>query len=116
MDHLCEFIDTEIAAIKSQLLAYERNSIYLRFAHAQYNKGSALTELREQLGIPAERTFAIGDNHNDLTMLTGGAAGMVACPANTVADVAAAVKGAGGYIAKRPAGAGVAEAIAHFFA
>ena len=115
MDHLAEFIDTQIAAAKSQSLAYERNSIYLRFAHAGYNKGTALAELRTLLGIAAERTFAIGDNHNDLSMLTSGVASMVACPANTVPDVRDAVSSAGGYVAGKPSGAGVAEAIGHFF-
>lgn len=117
MERLCEVIDAELSRDGGpSTLSYERNSIYLRFSHPDYNKGTALLELRRQLGVPAEHTFAIGDNHNDLTMLTTGAAGMVACPANTLPEVAAAVRAKGGYVAKRPFGRGVAEAIGHFFA
>jgi len=115
MDHLCEFIDREIGSVRNSLLSYERNSIYLRFAHASYNKGTALTELGRTLEIPPGRTFAIGDNHNDLSMLDPGVASMVACPGNAIDEVKDRVLSAGGYVAEAAAGAGVAEAISHYF-
>lgn len=34
------------------------------------SKGNALLQLGERLGIPMAETMAIGDNHNDLSMLT----------------------------------------------
>lgn len=115
MDHLCEFINSEIASAGACNLSYERNSIYLRFAHSAYNKGTALAELCRELDIPAERTFAIGDNHNDLSMLDTGVASMVACPGNAVDEVKQRVATRNGYVANAGAGVGVAEAIGHFF-
>lgn len=115
MDHLCEFIDAETARARSSLLAHERNGIYLRFAHTDYNKGTALAELGRSLGISPGRTFAIGDNHNDMSMLEPKVASMVACPANAIDEVKDRVRAAGGHVAEATAGAGVAEAIGHFF-
>jgi hypothetical protein len=117
METLVRTIEDELrSGDRATTLAYERNSIYLRFSHPEYNKGTALLELRRQLGIPADRTFAVGDNHNDLTMLDSDVAGMVACPGNTIPEVASAVSSRGGYVAKRHHGPGVAEAIGYFFA
>ena len=115
MARLSVHIDREIAGARAKNLSYERNSIYLRFAHAAYNKGTALAELGKMLGIPAQRTFAIGDNHNDMTMLDPEVASMVACPGNAVAEVKEAVAAQGGYVATNTCGAGVAEAIGHYF-
>lgn len=115
LDHICDFIEHEIRSSPLKYLSYERNSIYLRFAHANYNKGTSITALGKILEIPVERTFAIGDNHNDLSMLNGQVASMVACPANSVDSVKSTVRSCGGLIATKDAGAGVAQAIDHFF-
>lgn len=115
MDHLCAFIDHELRKADIQLLSYERNSIYLRFAHARYNKGTTLAELARNLDVPRERIFAAGDNHNDMTMLGGDVAGMVGCPSNAVPEVKQQVTDAGGHVASLPAGAGTAEALQAFF-
>ncbi len=93
-------------------LNWQRNSVYLRFCHIDYHKGSALTELRRLLDIPHSQTFAAGDNHNDLPMLDGSAAQWVACPVNAIPEVKTTVQNAGGYIAKKIAGLGIAEALA----
>ncbi|MEO7932091.1 MAG: HAD hydrolase family protein [Chthoniobacterales bacterium] len=90
---------------------WQRNSVYLRFCHVDYDKGSALLELARLLGISREGTFAAGDNHNDLPMLDGSAARWVACPSNSIPEVKATVKTAGGHIASQIAGLGVAEAL-----
>ncbi len=115
MDHLCEFIDAEIAAAGATRLSYERNTIYLRFAHSNYNKGTSLAELARQLSVPRDRIFAIGDNHNDLTMLNPEVASMIACPSNAVPEVKQSVASCGGFVAASSCGAGIAEAIEHFF-
>lgn len=95
-------------------VSYQRNSIYLRFCHIAYHKGSALNELRRLLGIAREKTLAIGDNHNDVPMLDGSCAAMNACPGNALAEVKDVVRQSGGYIARRHLGAGVLEAIEHY--
>ena len=92
-------------------LNWQRNSVYLRFCHIDYHKGSALLELARLLGISHAETFAAGDNHNDLPMLDGSAAKWVACPSNSIPEVKSTVKNADGYIASQIAGLGVAEAL-----
>lgn len=96
--------------------SYQRNTIYLRFAHADYSKGSALAELRRQLGVAAEETFAAGDHFNDLSMLDGRVAAYVGCPANAISEAKALVRAAGGWIAEEPFGAGTAWAFAQAWA
>ena len=115
MDQLCELIEKEIINSSPKNLSYERNSIYLRFAQSSYNKGTTATSLGELIGVSPKTTFAIGDNHNDLSMLDKRIASMIACPANSVQSVKDKVQKQGGYLASQNAGAGVAEAIGHFF-
>ena len=47
-------------------------------------------------------------------MLDGIVAAMPSCPANAIDQVKAAVRNAGGYVAKREYGAGVREALEFF--
>ena len=115
MDQLCELIQKEIGNSSPKNLSYERNSIYLRFAHSNYNKGTAAASLGELIGVPPTNTFVIGDNHNDLSMLDKEIASMIACPANSVQSVKDKVRKQGGYVASQNSGSGVAEAIRHFF-
>ena len=116
MDEFCLFIDQLIRETGARQLAYERNTIYLRFSHSKYNKGSALQEIANKLKISPSKTFAIGDNYNDLTMLQEKAASMIACPGNSIPEIKEEITRRGGYVSSKACGAGVAEAIAHFFA
>jgi len=112
MDRIVQFI--EHAGAQEPKFNYQRNTIYLRFCHADYHKGAALAELARLIDIPRENIFAAGDHHNDISMLDGQVAAMPACPANAIDDVKAAVRDAGGYVAKHQHGAGVHEALEHF--
>src|SRR2546423_12565575 len=112
MDRIVEFI--ERAGSKEPKFNYQRNTVYLRFCHADYHKGAALAELARLIDIPRKNIFAAGDHHNDISMLNGEVAAMPACPANAIDEVKAAVRKAGGYIAQRQHGAGVHEALLHF--
>jgi HAD superfamily hydrolase (TIGR01484 family) len=112
MDRIVEFI--ERARAREPKLHYQRNTIYLRFCHADYHKGAALAELARLIDLPRENIFAAGDHHNDISMLDGRVAAMPACPANAIDEVKAAVRDAGGYVARRDHGAGVHEALEHF--
>lgn len=94
--------------------SFNRNEVWLRFAHREIHKGSALGELARLLAIPRDEVLAIGDHHNDIPMLDGSSAAMVACPANAVDEVKDVVRSAGGYISPHPWGEGVADAIRHF--
>src|SRR5712691_455842 len=112
MDRVTDFI--EKARQKQPKFNYQRNTVYLRFCHADYHKGAALAELARLTGISRENIFAAGDHHNDISMLDGKVAAMPACPANAIAQVKDAVRNAGGYVAKSEHGAGVHEALRHF--
>jgi hypothetical protein len=112
MERITDFIQRARAVHPK--LDYQRNTVYLRFCHADYDKGAALGELARLLEIPRENIFAAGDHHNDISMLDGQVAGMPSCPANAIPEVQQAVRSAGGYVAQRQYGAGVHEALIHF--
>ena len=86
LDRVTKFID--LAREKQPKFHYQRNTVYLRFCHADYHKGAALAELSRLLEIPREEIFAAGDHHNDISMLDGRFAAMPACPANAIAATA----------------------------
>ena len=112
MDRLCVFLDQ--LRDKLRLFNYQRNTIYVRFCHYQYSKGSALAEVGRHLEIGAEHTMATGDHFNDLPMLDNRFAAVLACPGNSCDEVKFAVKAAGGYLANGHASAGIVEAMNHF--
>lgn len=112
MDRLTKFIDR--AKASEPKFHYQRNTVYLRFCHADYHKGAALAELARLTSIGRETIFAAGDHHNDISMLDGRYAALPACPANAIAEVKAAVRRAGGWVAAKEHGAGVHEALQHF--
>ena len=112
MERITEFI--EQARAERPNLDYQRNTVYLRFCHADYHKGSALAELARLIEVPRENIFAAGDHHNDISMLDGQVAAMPSCPANAIGEVKSAVRAAGGYVAEKQHGAGVHEALMHF--
>ena len=112
LDRVTNFIDQ--ARGKHPKFHYQRNTIYLRFCHADYHKGTALAELSRLLEIPREQVFAAGDHYNDISMLDGRFAQFAACPANAIPEVKAAVQSAAGYTASQPFGAGVHDALRHF--
>lgn len=92
-------------------LGWQRNSIYLRFGHKQYHKGSSLGEIARLNRLASVDCFAIGDGHNDLEMLDGEYAAYVACPANAVPEVREKVAAQRGYIATQAHGRGAFEAL-----
>lgn len=112
LERVTKFIDR--AREKQPKFHYQRNTVYLRFCHADYHKGAALAELSRLLEIPREEIFAAGDHHNDISMLDGRYAQYPACPANAIGEVKEAVASAGGHVAAEPYGAGVHEALLRF--
>jgi 3-deoxy-D-manno-octulosonate 8-phosphate phosphatase KdsC-like HAD superfamily phosphatase len=112
MDRLCVFLDKLRAGMP--VFNYQRNTIYVRFCHIDYSKGTALGELTRYLGLPPAQVFAAGDHHNDLPMLDPRFAGFITCPSNSCEEVKLAVRTAGGYLARGEASAGVVEALRHF--
>jgi hypothetical protein len=96
-------------------LAWERNTIYLRFGHRDFHKGTCMSEIARIHRLGAEHCFAIGDSHNDLGMLDPAHASMTACPANALAEIRAHVQAHGGLVASAAHGDGAIEALRHYF-
>lgn len=114
MERICHRIEEVRRAHGADPLGYQRNTIYLRFGHRGFQKGSTLARLGTSLGIPAERIFAAGDNLNDLPMLDPEVAGWLACPGNSHPLVRETVQRHGGYTARSHTGEGLTEALRFF--
>lgn len=95
--------------------AWQRNSIYLRFGHRDFQKGSSLAHVAGHYQLPVSRRFAIGDSHNDFEMLDPANTGMIACPSNAVQDIKGHVTSHGGLITRAAHGHGAVEALKHYF-
>ncbi len=112
MEKLCQFLVKLRERVP--IFNYQRNTIYVRFCHDDYSKGTALAEICRYLELPRDQVFAAGDHHNDLPMLDGRFAAYIACPSNSCAEVKLAVQASGGYLAKGTASEGIVEALRHF--
>lgn len=95
-------------------LSVVRNDVYIRFAHAAYDKGTALREIARRLNVGPEGIVAAGDHLNDLPMLKPDIAKWLITPANGIPPVQEAIRAAGGYISHRPHGDGVALGLEYF--
>ena len=100
---------------KEPLLGFMRNSIYLRFGHRNYQKGSSLVQVAKTFGLDQSQSFAIGDSFNDLEMLSPDAAVHFACPGNAVPEIRAHVSALDGYVCKATHSDACVEALEHFF-
>ncbi len=94
-------------------LTVVRNDVYARFSHSAYNKGTALAELTEQLGLTRNEVFAAGDHLNDLPMLSTQYARWLAAPRNAIASVKEVVQQQQGFVSQLSCGDGVAEGLAY---
>jgi len=92
-----------------------QNTVYFRFAHMDFHKGSALSVIAAEEGIPVSHCFAAGDHLNDLPMLDKKYAAMLACPANAIDAVKQQVRQQNGFVATETAAAGILQALRHFF-
>jgi len=77
-----------------------------------FTKGMAVAQLASHLGVELAETLAIGDGHNDISMLNGSTAALTGCPDNSDPEVIETVHQSGGHIARTRALAGVLEVIA----
>ena len=112
-----EWIVDRIAPLISAVpdLGWQRNSIYLRFGHRSYQKGSTLSEVARLHGLDTSKTFACGDSHNDIEMLSPEHSGYAACPANSVQAILDVITARGGMVTAAAHGQGVVEALRRFF-
>lgn len=108
------YVELEEYARGVPQLTVVRNDVYIRFAHAGYNKGLALAEIARRLKIRSAEILAAGDHHNDLPMLDTTLAQWLVAPANAIPEVKERVLASGGYVSSRPHGDGVAQGIEYF--
>lgn len=112
MEKIVAFLDT----LKfPEQLSHERNSVYMRFSHAAYNKGTALSEVGKRWGLGKEKTLAVGDNYNDLSMLQPEICEASGCPSNSVPAVQEFIRKRGGMVADSAGSKGVIEILGHYF-
>jgi hydroxymethylpyrimidine pyrophosphatase-like HAD family hydrolase len=109
MDRVASSLDALRHAVPK--FHYQRNTIYLRFCHADYDKGAVLAELCRLIEMPRDQVFAVGDHFNDLAMLDGRHARHVACPANAISEVRTVVRAAEGWVARLHFGEGTAQVL-----
>lgn len=95
-------------------LTVVRNDVYARFSHADFNKGTALTELGRRLGIGPESSFAAGDWLNDLPMLDVKRARCLTAPMNAIEPVKEAVRRQAGFVSQLNRGEGVADGLRYW--
>jgi HAD superfamily hydrolase (TIGR01484 family) len=116
-DEEMDWITLRVADLVADVadLGWQRNSIYMRFGHRGYQKGSSLGEVARRFRLGAAACFAIGDSHNDFEMLHPHHCGMAACPANAVDEIKAVIEENGGYLARQAHAEGVLEALRHYF-
>ncbi len=113
MEWIIDRISPLVAA--EPLLAWQRNSIYLRFGHRDFQKGSSLSQVAKHYQRNATHCFAIGDSYNDFEMLDPAHAAMTACPANAVVAIREKIAATGGLITQAAYGHGSIEALHHYF-
>jgi len=112
MDGILEYLN----GIKTPTnLTFERNGIYLRFSHHEFNKGTCLLDVAARWGQGPESILAVGDNHNDLSMLQPEVCESCGCPSNAVPEVQDWVTERGGKVASKPGSEGVMEILGHYF-
>ena len=112
MDKILDFVES---LSRPGDLTFERNSIYLRFSHRRFSKGTGLVEAADRWGIGPDRILAVGDNFNDMSMLQPEVCEACGCPANSVVAVRDFVKYRGGHVASKPGSLGVMEIMRHYF-
>lgn len=79
-----------------------------------FTKGLSLQELARELAVAPDHILAIGDGHNDISMMTPEIARYCACPANAVPEIIEHVHAHGGHIAQAICLEGVLEIVQAF--
>jgi len=97
-------------------LALVRNDVYARFHHQDFDKGTALAEITRRLGLGPANVFAVGDQLNDLPMLTRRYAHWLAAPVNAARTVKEVVRCQDGFVSGLSHGGGVLEGLQACFA
>lgn len=107
-----EFLNAEILDLPQLQIFRFGCEVYMGVTYC--GKGDALIELCRKYNFSLDKTLAIGDGDNDLSMLNGTSAKMVACVANACSELKEVVLEADGYQAENNYIQGVVESINYF--
>ncbi len=91
------------------------NGTWVIITHVEAGKSVVLAETARQLGLSREEILAVGDQMNDVDMLTGRTAAHVGCPADASDVVKHTVRSAGGIVSDLPHTRGTADVIRRAF-
>jgi hydroxymethylpyrimidine pyrophosphatase-like HAD family hydrolase len=91
-----------------------RNGGWVAILTEDLGKGNALRQFAMAKGYLPDEILAVGDQFNDLNMLDGKAAKHVGCPSNSIPEVVATVRLAGGHVASAEGPHGTIEVIRRF--
>lgn len=119
-NRLCLQFNSEESAVVAADMLRERVKPYrhlkvFKYYHevdvkaVPFTKGLALRELSEHLGLKPQNVLAIGNGHNDISMLERGVARYTGCPSNSEAEVIETVHESGGHVAAGRTLSGVME-------
>ena len=97
-----------LASIRSICTVIEREGNLLELVRIGYSKETGIQTVIDYLGIPIDRTYALGDSTNDLPMLH--------CTAHSIVmgNAPSAVKQTAEYVTQTAENDGVAAALAHY--
>ncbi|MEG0143480.1 MAG: HAD hydrolase family protein [Akkermansia sp.] len=95
-------------------ISTQRAGPYLRFCHAEYNKGSALAHVLKLLNIREDNTFIAGDGHNDMDAIKTNPLAQCACPSNGAIPLQELVLSRGGYVSTYAKTKGLADILNNF--
>lgn len=92
-----------------------RNAIWVAIWVAGCDKGSVLKEVARRHRVPRTRIMAVGDNENDMPMLSKDVCGFPVAPANAEESVKTFVEQQGGWVSSEPDIDGVLDGVKRFF-
>lgn len=124
-NRLCLQFQNEADAESAAALLEEKTAVfhhlqvfrYLREVDVRavpHTKGLAVAELARHLGLDSTQVLAIGDGHNDISMMDPKIAELCGCPSNAAPEVMNLVSIRRGHIATAPALSGAIEVIEAF--
>ncbi len=107
-----KYLGREIAAHPELIIFNRENELYMGITFCC--KGMALGEVARKADISLFNIFAVGDGPNDVSMLNGSSAQMVACVGNACDQLKEAVGKVDGYIAEQDNVLGVVESLKYY--
>lgn len=113
-DRFCAELEVLLNGLPDWMMT--RNGGWVAVLHRALGKGHALSAYARHRGLAARNILAVGDQLNDLPMLSGSAAALVGCPGNAIAEVQRVVKTKSGFVASRHAPEGTLDVLRHFVA